>query len=65
MEGPKATIKRIIIQGNDRVYEDVIRRELRTKPGAVYSQDDQMCIRDRYWGYSPTSHENPKSIERM
>ncbi len=40
VEGPKATIKRVIIQGNDRLYEDVIRRELRTKPGAVFSKED-------------------------
>lgn len=39
-EGSKATIKKVIIQGNDRLYEDVIRRELRTKPGAVFSKDD-------------------------
>ena len=57
-EGPKATIKRIIIQGNDRVYEDVIRRELRTKPGAVYSQDDLIrSIRE----LAQTGHFDPKS----
>ncbi len=39
-EGPKATIKKVMIQGNDRLYEDVIRRELRTKPGNVFSKDD-------------------------
>jgi len=33
VEGPKATIKRVIIQGNDRLYEEIIRREIRTKPG--------------------------------
>ena len=39
-EGPKATIKRVVIQGNDRLYEDVIRRELQTKPGEVFSKED-------------------------
>lgn len=40
VEGPKASIRRVSISGNDRVYEDVIRRELRLKPGALYSRDD-------------------------
>ena len=31
-EGPQATINNITITGNTRVYENVIRRELRTKP---------------------------------
>lgn len=39
-EGPKATIRKISITGNDRVYEDVVRRELRIRPGALYSRDD-------------------------
>ena len=39
-EGPQATINRIIINGNDRVYEDIVRRELRTKPGMLFSRDD-------------------------
>jgi len=38
-EGPQATINRIMINGNDRLYEDVIRRELRTKPGQLFSKD--------------------------
>jgi len=36
-EGRPATINRITISGNDRVYEHVIRRELRMKPGALFS----------------------------
>ncbi len=40
MEGPQATIKNVIINGNDRLYEHVVRREMRTKPGALYSQSD-------------------------
>ena len=31
-EGPQATINKVIINGNDRLYENNIRRELRTKP---------------------------------
>jgi len=38
-EGRQATINRISITGNDRIYEDVIRRELLTKPGQLYSKD--------------------------
>jgi len=41
-EGKPATINRININGNDRVYEDVIRRELRIKPGALFSKSDLM-----------------------
>ena len=39
IEGKPATINEIGIKGNTRVYEHVIRRELRTKPGQLYSQD--------------------------
>jgi outer membrane protein insertion porin family len=39
-EGPQATINRIIIEGNDRLYEDIIRRELRTKPGSLFSREE-------------------------
>jgi len=41
-EGSQATIKRIIITGNDRVYEDIVRRELLTKPGQLFSKDNIM-----------------------
>ncbi len=38
-EGRQATLNRITITGNDRVYENVIRRELRTKPGDLFSME--------------------------
>lgn len=41
-EGPQATINNVIITGNDRLYEKVIRRELRVKPGQLFSKDDLM-----------------------
>ncbi len=41
-EGRPATINAIHIQGNTRVYEHVVRRELYTKPGQLYSQSDIM-----------------------
>lgn len=37
-EGKPATINEISIVGNTRVYEHVVRRELYTKPGQLYSQ---------------------------
>ncbi|MDR2139783.1 MAG: outer membrane protein assembly factor BamA [Tannerella sp.] len=39
-EGPQATISKVVISGNDRVYEDIVRRELRTKPGQLFSKED-------------------------
>lgn len=39
-EGPQATIDRVTINGNDRTHEHVIRRELRTVPGAKFSRSD-------------------------
>lgn len=39
-EGKQATINNITIKGNTRLYEHVIRRELRIKPGNLYSQSD-------------------------
>lgn len=39
-EGPQATIDKVVIAGNDRTHEHVIRRELRTRPGAKFSRSD-------------------------
>ena len=41
-EGKPATINEVNIVGNTRVYEHVVRRELYTKPGQLYSQSDIM-----------------------
>jgi outer membrane protein insertion porin family len=40
VEGPQARIKDIKISGNDRTKEHVIRRELRTIPGELFSRAD-------------------------
>lgn len=40
MEGPQASINRINIKGNDRTHEHVIRRELYTYPGELFSRED-------------------------
>lgn len=39
-EGPQATIDRVVIKGNDRTHEHVIRRELFTRPGDKFSRAD-------------------------
>ena len=47
IEGPQATLNRIRITGNDRVFENVIRRELRTKPGDLFSMESiKRSLRD-------------------
>jgi len=38
-EGPQAHINHVRINGNDRLYENVVRRELRTKPGDLFSKE--------------------------
>lgn len=39
-EGPQATIDRVVIKGNDRTHEHVVRRELFTRPGDKFSRSD-------------------------
>ena len=41
-EGPQAHISHVRISGNDRVYENVVRRELRNKPGDLFSREALM-----------------------
>ena len=41
-EGQQAHINRVKINGNDRLYENVVRRELRTKPGDLFSKEALM-----------------------
>ncbi|MCI1282926.1 MAG: outer membrane protein assembly factor BamA [Prevotella sp.] len=38
-EGIQAHINHVRINGNDRLYENVVRRELRTKPGDLFSKE--------------------------
>lgn len=42
VEGPQARINNVVINGNDRLYEKVIRRELRVRPGDLFSKSDLM-----------------------
>jgi len=58
-EGPQATIRKVTISGNDRVYEDVVRRELRIKPGSLYSRDDIVrSLRE----IAQTGHFDPENL---
>ena len=44
-EGAQATVNKVIISGNDRTNDHVIRRELRTLPGELFSRTN--IIRDQ------------------
>ena len=63
-EGPQASINRVIINGNDRLYEDIIRRELRTKPGMLFSREDLIrSIRElAQMGHFDPENMNPQPI---
>ncbi|MCM1109707.1 MAG: outer membrane protein assembly factor BamA [Clostridium sp.] len=59
MEGPQARINSIAINGNDRLYEKVIRRELRIRPGDLFSKDDLVrSLRE----IAQTGHFNPENM---
>ncbi len=59
IEGPQARINNVIINGNDRLYEKVIRRELRIRPGDLFSKDDLVrSIRE----IAQTGHFNPENL---
>ena len=59
MEGPQARINNVTINGNDRLYEKVIRRELRVKPGELFSKSDLIrSLRE----IAQTGHFNPENM---
>ncbi|MGL4851838.1 MAG: BamA/OMP85 family outer membrane protein [Phocaeicola sp.] len=60
MEGPQATINRVRINGNDRLYEEIVRRELRTKPGDLFSKD---ALERSYREIAQMGHFNPENIQ--
>ncbi|MBR4962463.1 MAG: outer membrane protein assembly factor BamA, partial [Muribaculaceae bacterium] len=60
MEGPQARINRVIIKGNDRLYEEVVRRELRTRPGELFSKSDLMRSAREI---SQMGHFNPETMD--
>ena len=60
MEGPQARINNVVINGNDRLYEKVIRRELRVRPGDLFSKSDLMRSAREI---AQTGHFNPETMD--
>lgn len=59
MEGSQARINRVEINGNDRLYEKVVRRELYIRPGELFRKDDLVrSIRE----IAQTGHFNPENL---
>ena len=59
-EGPQASISKVRINGNDRLYENVVRRELRTKPGDLFSKE---ALERSYREIAQMGHFNPENIQ--
>ncbi|MCW3806512.1 BamA/OMP85 family outer membrane protein [Plebeiibacterium marinum] len=58
-EGKQATINNIIIKGNTKTHEHVVRREIRTKPGELFSKSELIrTIRE----LSQLGHFDPENI---
>ena len=58
-EGTQAHLSHVRIYGNDRLYEEVVRRELRTKPGDLFSKEAlQRSARD----IASMGHFDPESV---
>jgi outer membrane protein insertion porin family len=60
IEGRQATLNRIKITGNDRVYENVVRRELRNKPGDLFSKE---ALERSFREIASMGHFNPENID--
>ncbi len=59
-EGPQAHIGHVRIFGNDRVYENVVRRELRNKPGDLFKKS----ALERSWReIASMGNFNPEAID--
>lgn len=59
-EGIQASINKIKIYGNTRVYEEVIRRELMLKPGDLFSMD---AFKQTYQEIAQMGHFDPEQID--
>ena len=59
VEGPQATINKVTINGNDRLYDNVVRRELRTKPGDLFNRS---ALERSYRDIAQMGHFNPENI---
>jgi outer membrane protein insertion porin family len=60
MEGSQATINKVVINGNDRLYEDIIRRELRTKPGDLFSRE---ALQRSFRELAQMGHFDPENMK--
>lgn len=60
IEGPQARVNRVVINGNDQLYEKVIRRELRVRPGELFSKSDLMRSAREI---AATGHFNPENLD--
>ncbi|MFO8000007.1 MAG: outer membrane protein assembly factor BamA, partial [Marinilabilia sp.] len=59
-EGDQATIDEVIIKGNTKTHEHVVRRELRTKPGELFDKSKLVrTVRE----LSQLGHFDPEKIE--
>ena len=59
VENQQAHLSHVRIYGNDRLYEEVVRRELRTKPGDLFSKEAlQRSVRD----IGSMGHFDPEKI---
>lgn len=59
-EGQQAAINKIKIYGNTRVYEEVIRRELKLKPGDLFAMD---AFKMTYQEIAQMNHFDPENID--
>ena len=59
VEGPQATISKVTINGNDRLYDNIVRRELRTKPGDLFNRS---ALERSYREIAQMGHFNPENI---
>ena len=59
-ENQQAYISHVTITGNDRVYENVIRRELRNKPGDLFSKE---ALERSYREIAQMGHFDPEAID--
>ncbi len=58
-EGQQATINNVIIRGNTKTHEHVVRREVRTKPGQLFSKSELIrTVRE----LSQLGHFDPENI---
>lgn len=60
IEGPQAKINRVVINGNDQLFEKVIRRELRVRPGDLFSKSDLMRSAREI---AASGHFNPENMD--